>query len=305
MTETTAAGALRSLVATTAAASLATTLARAAWRLALALPGSPLRVEDAVTAVVVAGGAGAAAVLAAGSGLLLLGAVARLTGRTWRWCDRAAARVTPAVLRRAIAVTVTTGLGVTAAAGTAGASEIDLGWVPTEDGTQAAGQIRHPDDPIREERTERDEPTVADLAHPGTADAGTPETAASVIETASAEPEPDGQPDPAESAAPEPARAAPEEHAPASDTRSGTPDAAVPSARHPADRVEVVVTAGDSLWSIARAHLPDPSDADVATHWPRWYAANRTVIGPDPDLIHPGQILLAPTEDATLEETAR
>lgn len=59
-----------------------------------------------------------------------------------------------------------------------------------------------------------------------------------------------------------------------------------------------VVRPGDSLWAIAAAHLPaDAEAADVAAAWPRWYAANRQVVGPDPDLIHPGQVLLAPTEE--------
>lgn len=311
MTETTAAGVLRSLLATAASAGLATALTYAAWRRVAALPNSPLRVEDAVAAIVVAGGAAATAVLAAGSGLLLLGAVARLTGRTWRWCDRAAARVTPAVLRRAIAVTVTTGLGVTAAAGAAGASEIDLGWVPTENATQTDGQGRHPDDPVREEHQDHQdhqEPTVTELAHPAEADAGAPETSSLLIDPTSTEPEPDGPPDPARGATSDAVPSVTDHRAPSPgppEHRPDTPGAAAPPERHPADRVEVVVTAGDSLWSIARAHLSDPSDADVAAHWPQWYAANRAVVGADPDLIHPGQILLAPEADTTPEETAR
>lgn len=57
----------------------------------------------------------------------------------------------------------------------------------------------------------------------------------------------------------------------------------------------VVVHRGDSLWSIARRHLgPGATDAEVAAVWPHWYAANRTVIGPDPDLLLPGQVLHAP-----------
>ena len=56
-----------------------------------------------------------------------------------------------------------------------------------------------------------------------------------------------------------------------------------------------VVRRGESLWSIAREHLgPHASDAAVARAWPRWWAANRGVVGPDPALIVPGQRLLAP-----------
>lgn len=58
---------------------------------------------------------------------------------------------------------------------------------------------------------------------------------------------------------------------------------------------DVVVRRGDSLWDIAARHLgPTASAEAVAAEWPRWYAANRDVIGPDPDLIHPGQRLRPP-----------
>jgi nucleoid-associated protein YgaU len=57
----------------------------------------------------------------------------------------------------------------------------------------------------------------------------------------------------------------------------------------------VVVRAGDTLWDIARRHLPaGATPTAVARAWPRWYAANRAVIGPDPDLVRPGQRLVAP-----------
>jgi hypothetical protein len=58
---------------------------------------------------------------------------------------------------------------------------------------------------------------------------------------------------------------------------------------------EVVVHRGDTLWGIARLRLgPGASDAEVARAWPRWYAANREVIGADPGHLLPGQILVAP-----------
>lgn len=56
-----------------------------------------------------------------------------------------------------------------------------------------------------------------------------------------------------------------------------------------------VVRRGDTLWDIARRHLPHGADpARVARAWPHWYAANRGVIGADPSLILPGQRLLIP-----------
>ena len=58
---------------------------------------------------------------------------------------------------------------------------------------------------------------------------------------------------------------------------------------------EVVVHRGDTLWDLARRQLgPQASDAEVAQAWPRWYAANRPVIGADPGRLLPGQRLVAP-----------
>lgn len=57
----------------------------------------------------------------------------------------------------------------------------------------------------------------------------------------------------------------------------------------------VVVRPGDSLWSIAADALGgDARPARVATAWPRWWAANRDVVGDQPDLIHPGERLRPP-----------
>lgn len=58
----------------------------------------------------------------------------------------------------------------------------------------------------------------------------------------------------------------------------------------------VVVRRGDTLWAIAARHLgPAATDADVAREWPRWWQANRGVIGGDPDVLLPGQVLVEPT----------
>ncbi len=59
---------------------------------------------------------------------------------------------------------------------------------------------------------------------------------------------------------------------------------------------EVVVVRGDSLWSIAARHLPAGStDGQVAEAVERWYATNAHVVGADPDLVRPGQVLVAPS----------
>lgn len=61
------------------------------------------------------------------------------------------------------------------------------------------------------------------------------------------------------------------------------------------DAPTVTVRPGDCLWSIAGRHLgPQATDAEIAAAWPSWYAANRDVIGADPNLLHPGQKLVAP-----------
>jgi LysM domain-containing protein len=63
----------------------------------------------------------------------------------------------------------------------------------------------------------------------------------------------------------------------------------------PASPAEVVVQRGDTLWSIAARHLgPGASDAEIAKAWPTWFAENRDVVGDDPDVILPGQVLRAP-----------
>lgn len=60
---------------------------------------------------------------------------------------------------------------------------------------------------------------------------------------------------------------------------------------------QVVVRRGDTLWDLAAAFLsPDATDAQIAAEWQRWHAANREVIGPDPDLILPGQVLVRPVD---------
>ena len=87
-------------------------------------------------------------------------------------------------------------------------------------------------------------------------------------------------------------------------TPAATPSApAAPSAfsapaSAPADRV-VVVRPGDSLWRIAEAELlrrtgRAASVADVAALSPRIHAANRALVGPDPDLVRPGVPLTMP-----------
>jgi hypothetical protein len=54
----------------------------------------------------------------------------------------------------------------------------------------------------------------------------------------------------------------------------------------------VVVQAGDTLWGLAADDLGRGATGRAITErWHHIYAVNRAVIGPDPDLILPGQVL--------------
>jgi nucleoid-associated protein YgaU len=76
--------------------------------------------------------------------------------------------------------------------------------------------------------------------------------------------------------------------------RADTRLAAAGGGRVTADEV-AVVQAGDTLWDIARRHLPrSATPTDIAVAWPRWYAVNRAVIGPNPALLRPGMRLRSP-----------
>jgi LysM domain len=56
------------------------------------------------------------------------------------------------------------------------------------------------------------------------------------------------------------------------------------------------VEVGDTLWDIAAARLApaERSAANIHRYWRQLYRANRSAIGPDPDLIHPGTRLDVP-----------
>lgn len=68
--------------------------------------------------------------------------------------------------------------------------------------------------------------------------------------------------------------------------------AAVPDATDKHRRV--VVREGESLWRLAAARLPGAEDSAVQAAVAATYRANRHLIGPDPDLIQPGQRLVLP-----------
>jgi nucleoid-associated protein YgaU len=74
--------------------------------------------------------------------------------------------------------------------------------------------------------------------------------------------------------------------------------AATPTAAPPPPSAHVV-RRGDCLWDIAtdrlaRASSSTPTDGEVARAVSAWWSANAGVIGPDPDLLLPGQVLTPP-----------
>ena len=81
-------------------------------------------------------------------------------------------------------------------------------------------------------------------------------------------------------------------------------DAAVPdwpagASAAPSAAAERIVVRGDCLWHIAADSLVarlgrPPDDGEVATAVHAWWVANADVIGPDPDLLLPGQVLRQP-----------
>jgi len=67
-----------------------------------------------------------------------------------------------------------------------------------------------------------------------------------------------------------------------------------------------VVRPGDSLWAITAARLdPGAPAAEVARRTVALHRLNRAVVGPDPDVVHPGQRLRAPAALAERGEETR
>jgi hypothetical protein len=127
-------------------------------------------------------------------------------------------------------------------------------------------------------------PTVTPPAHPPTTN---PPSAAPTGGRDSGTPRPSARPGPADA----PPSSPPPAH--------GQPTAGGSSGH-------VTVQPGDCLWLIAARRLgPQASAAQIDAEWPRWYAANEGVVGADPGLIRPGQVLHAPPSAHDTEEATR
>jgi resuscitation-promoting factor RpfA len=266
-----------------AAGLLSVALARHAWSTTASLvaahrspPGlTATDLADVVLLAVVAVGAVVAAWYALTAATVV---VVALLPRTGSALERALRRYGAPVLRRTLLTTAVTGLGVAASLGPAFATTADQGTVPADLGWGA------PLTPAEDGAP----PRPADDGVPEGPDEGAPPA------TGGATPPPEQPPVAPPAPAPSPAPATPAP-SPAPATPAPSPAPATPSA---AASDAHVVTAGDTLWSITAGHLPDGATAaDIAGAWPRWYEANRDVVGSDPDLIRPGQHLRAPLEE--------
>ncbi|WP_426309267.1 LysM peptidoglycan-binding domain-containing protein [Cellulosimicrobium sp. E-16] len=270
-----------------------------------------------------------------GLGCVVARAVGRSWGAGERLLLRAAPAVVRRAARAGVGLTVGAGLvlaGGTAQAATTpdadpGVVAVDLGWQTSTPTPAAAGPAQPA--PLPTDVPSAAAPhgpsapaTASDRSAPAVA-APTPGPAGLAPSAPAAPSMPPGTPDapsatPSTPSPPAPAPAQPQETAqataPGTATTTGPPaPARAPGTRSaPADQRdaaltvvrdvaadgprEVVVVRGDSLWSIAARHLPDgASDAQVADAVQRWYAANVGVVGDDPDLVRPGQVLVAPT----------
>ncbi|WP_141389293.1 LysM peptidoglycan-binding domain-containing protein [Cellulosimicrobium cellulans] len=308
-----------------------TALALRAAHLVGALPAA--RPEAYVELLAVALGAVAATWVGV-SALLGLGCVvARAVGRSWGAGERLLVRTAPAVVRRAAraGVGLTVGAGLVLAGGTAqaattpdadpGVVAVDLGWQtstapepaapaqPAPLPTDVASPAPPHAPPAPTTAFDQPAPTIT-APTPGSTDhASSAPAAPSMPSRSPAAP----STAPGAPSAPAPAQAATHATAPGTATSTGlSAPAGAPEARSAAaeqrdaaltvvrdvaadEPREVVVVRGDSLWSIAARHLPDgASDAQVADAAQRWYAANVGVVGDDPDLVRPGQVLVAP-----------
>ena len=260
----------------------------------------PWRVDAVIELAVAAVGSLVAAWLAAGALLAAVCVVVRAAGASWRAGERLVHRCAPQVVRKALVLAVGAGIGLGVATGASAAApepaatasatvaatdaavRDDLGWAVT---TRSTPQTTTPPSTAA-----RSTPTPQASSTSPAPSATTPSTVA----TPAVEPARDQS----ENASAGPAEVT--EGTSSQVTTTGYPTTA--PALHGAVATTVVVAAGDNLWSIAARHLPPGAgDAQIAEEWPRWYDVNSGVIGADPGVIQPGQVLTVPV---TAEEPA-
>lgn len=221
-----------------------------------------------------------------------------LPGRVGAACSLVADRVTPAVVRRSLAMALGVSVGTVAlpVGNATGARPVAavIGHDTARDAGETGGRLSATaDGPGQEYRT-------GVVAEPAPAYSprqnDTEPSPAYRASQDNTEPSPGYR---ASDATPAPSHPAGPAWTPTRPHRSLSegPTLLTPAPRVGAAVIEhVTVHRGDCLWVIAARHLgPEATDSEIAQEWPRWYAANRALIGDDPDLIHPGQQLVPPT----------
>lgn len=233
--------------------------------------GAPIRADELLVTVVAAAATILFAWLVA---VVAVSALAAVPGVVGRVAGGLADLVAPRVLRRVVTVS----LGLTVAAGV-----VPGGTVAAA--TRAPGVVL----------LDRPDPSFRPLPDPGwsvpavSGVGGGPDDAIPRIDATPAAATGESMPDPGWVPTAPVVRPQPDLRVLAPTRPTATPEAA-----------EVVVRRGDTLWSIAARQLgPDASEAEVAAAWPRWFSANRHVVGSDPDLLLPGQVLRAPEAAAS------
>lgn len=268
-------------------------------RQASALVPGAARADDVLLVLMAWVGVGLAGWLAAGS---LLGVLALLPGTTGRVAGEVAERVTPLAVRRLLTFTLGAAVGSCAlpAAPVASAATAPAGRTSPVPAPESA----------TDELVPGYAPTVAQAGPDAVSPPGGARTRVDdgpgFLPTL--EPLKGNRVDPpapaSASGASAPAVTRGPGYLPSAPPRvhdADGPRLLVPAPRLASSTHELVtVRRGDSLWSIASRHLGSgASDVQVAREWPRWYAANRDLIGDDPDLLVPGQQLRPPTSSGT------
>lgn len=267
------------------------------------------RVESVIAPLVVVAGALAAAWVGVSALVAAACTLARSAGGAWRSGEAAVQRWAPGLVRRALALTLAAGVGLGGAAGAHAAVDApppavgvtaDLGWTPTATDVTAenttAGHTTA-GDPTAGDTIDRIREGAAPLP------AASPTAAAPSTATPTAPTAPDEvthvgmSPTSTTLPAAPPLTVAPSDVGAAQPAVVDVPPAADPvaPAPRPLPAGAIEVRTGDTLWALAARTLgPDATDAQIAAEWPRWYAANASTIGPDPDVLQPGQVLVVP-----------
>ena len=266
--------------------------------LAAVAPGgtAPMRVEDVLLVALGWLGAGLALWLALGSAL---GMLSLLPGAIGRAAAAATDRVTPAVVRRTLTLVLGAAVGSTALPAPAFSASARLVTASAE--VPAGADVRPQPSPgrttvsafsRRSDAAPERSPVSALSVRPGPS----PEPSAAVAAYGADQPGPAFRPTiPPPRVADQPGPA----FRPTPPPRVADPSRSRLLAPTPRPRAcahdLVTVRRGDTLWSITRRHLGrEATDLEVAREWPRWYAANRAVVGDDPNAIRPGQLLRPP-----------